>query len=119
MRAAGARLVGTHDFRGFATSAEQRQDTVRTIFRCEVAETDREIRIWVHGDGFLYNMVRNIAGTLLETGRGRWDADRIDRARAACDRRDAGPTAVPDGLTLMCVHYPAADLPGRQGQQRA
>lgn len=105
MRAAAARLVGRHDFRGFATSAEDRQDTVREIFRCEVAPQDAELHVSVQGDGFLYNMVRIIAGTLIEVGRGRWPPDRIDRILASGDRRSAGPTLPPDGLYLMCVHY--------------
>ncbi len=105
MRAAARRLVGTHDFVGFATSAEERQDTRRTIFRCEVAEAGAELHVTVRGDGFLYNMVRNIVGTLIEIGRGRWGAQRIDRVLTGRDRRDAGPTAPPDGLYLVCVHY--------------
>ncbi|MBA7714154.1 tRNA pseudouridine synthase A [subsurface metagenome] len=50
-------------------------------------------------------MVRNIVGTLIEIGRGRWQPDRIDHILASRDRREAGPTALPDGLTLVCVHY--------------
>ncbi len=105
MQAAGRRLIGTHDFRGLATSGEQRENTVRTIFRCDVAEHGGEIRIAVQGDGFLYNMVRNIVGTLLEIGRGRWELDQINTILTTRDRRTAGPTAPPDGLTLACVHY--------------
>ena len=105
--AAGAtRLIGTHDFRGFATSAEKRENTVRTIYRCEVAEEGGEITVTVQGDGFLYNMVRNIVGTLVEIGRGRWEPSRIDLVLETRDRRLAGPTAPPDGLTMVCVHYP-------------
>jgi tRNA pseudouridine38-40 synthase len=105
MRGAARRLWGTHDFVGFATSAEDRETTVRTVFRCEVAERGAEVHVTVRGDGFLYNMVRNIAGTLIEIGRGRWGGERIDEIIAAGDRRLAGPTAPPDGLYLVCVHY--------------
>ena len=105
MRAAATLLVGTHDFLGFATSGEKRENTVRTVFRCEVAEPDGEIVVTVEGDGFLYNMVRNIVGTLVEIGRGRWAPSRITRILETRDRSDAGPTAPPDGLTLVCVHY--------------
>lgn len=105
MRRGAARLVGTHDFRGLAQSAEVRQDTVRTIFRCEVAEDGGEVVVTVQGDGFLYNMVRNIVGTLMEIGRGHWEPDRIDLILSSRDRSTAGPTAPPDGLTLLCVHY--------------
>ncbi len=105
MRDAAGRLVGKHDFAGFTTSGDQRANTVRTIFRCDLAEMDDEIHITVQGDGFLYNMVRNIVGTLVEVGRGRWPAERIDKILQSRDRGDAGRTAPPDGLTLMCVHY--------------
>ena len=111
MRAAAARLLGTHDFRGLATSAEVRDDTVRTIFRCEVAEAGAEIHVTVQGNGFLYNMVRNLVGTLIEVGRRRWQPERIDKILATRDRRDAGPTAPPEGLTLMCVHYDDLQMP--------
>ena len=102
---AATRLVGTHDFVGFASSAEDRATTVRTIYRCDVADVGQETHITVEGDGFLYNMVRNIVGTLIEIGRSRWDVDRIDRILQSCDRRDAGPTAPAEGLTLVCLHY--------------
>ncbi|MCE5276669.1 MAG: tRNA pseudouridine(38-40) synthase TruA [Planctomycetaceae bacterium] len=105
MREGGVRLTGKHDFLGFASSAEERQTTVRTVRRCEVAEDGEQVVVTVEGDGFLYNMVRNIVGTLIEIGRGHWSPERIDTILASCDRRDAGPTAPPDGLYLMCVHY--------------
>jgi tRNA pseudouridine38-40 synthase len=105
MRDAARRLAGTHDFRGLATSAEVRENTVRTIFRCEVADVDDEVHVTVQGDGFLYNMVRNIVGTLCEIGRGYWPPEQIDTILATRQRADAGPTAPPQGLTLMCVHY--------------
>jgi tRNA pseudouridine38-40 synthase len=114
MADAAVRLIGTHDFRGFASSAEDRETTVRTIFRCDVSEKEDEIHIAVTGDGFLYNMVRNLVGTLVEIGRGHWSADRIDRVLATRDRREAGPTAPPDGLTMVCVYYDPADLPRLQ-----
>jgi tRNA pseudouridine38-40 synthase len=110
MALAGQRLVGTHDFRGLATSSEKRENTVRTIFRCDVEEAGAEIHVTVQGNGFLYNMVRNIVGTLIEVGRGRWGPEQVDHILATCDRKDAGPTAPPDGLTLLCVHYREEDL---------
>jgi len=105
MREAAGRLLGEHDFRGFATSLEQRENTVRTIFQCEVARAGSEIQVAIQGDGFLYNMVRNIVGTLIEIGRGHWAPDRIDLILASRNRQDAGPTAPPEGLSLVCVHY--------------
>lgn len=105
MRQAALRLLGTHDFRGLATSAEVRENTVRTIFRCEVCEQGDEIHVAVQGDGFLYNMVRNIVGTLIEIGRGHWPPEQVDKILATRDRALAGPTAPPQGLSLECVHY--------------
>jgi len=110
MSLAARRLVGRHDFRGLAASAEVRENTVRTIFHCGVSQTDRQVHVTVRGDGFLYNMVRIIVGTLVEIGRGRWSPGRIDRILSSRDRRDAGPTASPEGLTLVCVHYDPAEL---------
>jgi len=110
MKDAARRLVGRHDFVGFATSADQRDDTVRTIFRCEVARMDAEIHVTVRGDGFLYNMVRNIVGTLMEIGRGRWEPRQVDTVLTTGDRRSAGPCVLPDGLSLVCVHYRDEDL---------
>lgn len=106
MRRGALRLVGTHDFRGLATSGEKRDNTVRTIYRCDVAEEGGQIIITTQGNGFLYNMVRNIVGTLVEIGRGRWEPSQIDRIIETRDRRNAGPTAPPDGLSMVCVHYP-------------
>ncbi|MBN1943467.1 MAG: tRNA pseudouridine(38-40) synthase TruA [Phycisphaerae bacterium] len=111
MSDAAERLVGRHDFRGLASSAEDRETTVRTIFRCDVSRQEDEIHVAVTGDGFLYNMVRNIVGTLAEIGRGHWPAERVENILASRDRRDAGPTAPPDGLSMVCVYYDPADLP--------
>ncbi|MCJ7544674.1 MAG: tRNA pseudouridine(38-40) synthase TruA [Phycisphaerae bacterium] len=105
MSQAAAALVGEHDFRGFASSADQRDNTVRRIDTCQVAEAGGEIHVTIRGDGFLYQMVRNIVGTLIEIGRGHWPVERIDKVFASGNRSDAGPTAPPDGLTLLCVHY--------------
>jgi tRNA pseudouridine38-40 synthase len=105
MQRGADRLTGEHDFAGFASSGEERESTVRTIFGCDVSETDREVVITVRGNGFLYHMVRNITGTLVEIGRGRWKPDRIDEILISADRSLAGPTAPPDGLSLVCVHY--------------
>ena len=110
MRDAGRRFVGEHDFAALTPAAEVRQHTVRTIYRCDVALAGDLCRISVQGNGFLYKMVRNIVGTLVEIGRGRWGPDQIDRILATRDRRHSGPTAPPDGLYLICVHYREKDL---------
>jgi len=108
MSEAGRRLVGRHDFQGLASSVDQRENTVRHVWRCDVAEVGSEIHITVAGRGFLYHMVRNIAGTLVEIGRGYWPPEQINHILATCDRGQAGPTAPPGGLTLMAVHYSRA-----------
>ena len=106
MGLAARRLVGRHDFRGFAYAAETRRNTIRTVTRCEVAECDDEARIFVAADGFLYKMVRNIVGTLVEIARGRWGPEQVDAVLSTRDRGYAGPTALPGGLCLMSVDYP-------------
>ena len=110
MRIAAGRLIGRYDFRGLTSSAEVRENTVRTIFRCDIAQSGQEIHISVQGDGFLYHMVRIIAGTLIEVGRGRWGPERIESILESRDRTLAGPTAPPDGLSLLCVHYEPVDM---------
>jgi len=110
MQTAAKRLVGTHDFAGFATSADQRENTIRTIYRCEVARVGPEVHVSVRGNGFLYNMVRNIVGTLMDAGRSRFGPRQIDKIIETGDRRLGGPCVLPDGLTLVCVHYRPEDL---------
>jgi tRNA pseudouridine38-40 synthase len=109
MRRAAALLVGKKDFKSFAAAADQREDSVRTVFRCDVSEAPAEGGRWIYvdaeGDGFLYNMVRNIVGTLVEVGIGRWQPERIPEILAARDRRAAGPIAPPNGLCLMWIRY--------------
>jgi tRNA pseudouridine38-40 synthase len=116
MQAAAQYFVGTQDFVSFQSAGSERESTVRTIFAAEVGrgragegdwtvESDSLIQIEVEGDGFLYNMVRSIAGTLVDVGRGRrepaWVADVI----VARDRCAAGQTAPAHGLTLLEVSY--------------
>lgn len=122
MSEAAGRLVGKKDFKSFAAAADQRQDSVRTVFRCEVTEAPAEdgqgpqtqpvafgvprwIYVDVEGDGFLYNMVRNIVGTLVEVGVGRWSPEKIPEILEARDRKAAGPIAPPNGLCLMWIQY--------------
>jgi tRNA pseudouridine38-40 synthase len=104
MRRAAECLVGEHDFRSFCSTYTQAETTVRTITGIAVEESaermPREIVIRVKGTGFLYNMVRIIAGTLLEAGAGRMEPEKVREILEACDRRKAGPTAPPEGLLL-------------------
>jgi len=107
MDAAARKLAGTHDFACLANSNHGRDDTVRTIHDCRVEHhpRDHEIHVVVSGSGFLYHMVRIIAGTLIEVGRGRFDADHIDRILQENDRQLAGPTLPPHGLCLEWIRY--------------
>ena len=106
MNDAAHRLVGTHDFEGFAAASHGRTTTVRTILRCEVERDDPEVSVTVEGTGFLYNMVRIIAGTLVEVGRGRLEPSIVDRVLESQNRRLAGPTAPAQGLCLERIVYP-------------
>ena len=103
-------LVGTHDFAAFAASGSGVKDTVRTIYRAEVTASGSEIRLIVEGSGFLYNMVRIIAGTLIGVGSGKLEPGAFKRAIASGDRLDLGVTAPAHGLTLMEVFYDPEDL---------
>ena len=105
MNSAAQLLVGTKDFKSFASAADKRESSVRTIFRCEVTAENKWIYIDVEGDGFLYNMVRNIVGTLTEIGSGRWKPEKINEILAAKDRTAAGRLAPPQGLCLVWIKY--------------
>lgn len=106
MHRAAACLVGRHDFRCFETEWPNRLTSVRTITALTVERVEETIRLEVEADGFLYNMVRAIAGTLVQVGRGYWPEARVGEVLRAMDRRLAGPTAPPEGLFLLRVTYP-------------
>lgn len=98
-------LPGTHDFAAFAASGSVARSTVRTIYRAQVTRCGDEVTLLVLGDGFLYNMVRIIAGTLAEVGTGKRPGGAIARAIATGDRLALGQTAPARGLTLEDVLY--------------
>lgn len=105
MRAEARDLLGTHDFAAFAASGSVVKDTVRTIWRADVMENGSEIALIVEGNGFLYNMVRIIAGTLIGVGSGKLPSGAFRRAIESGNRLDLGITAPAHGLTLMEVFY--------------
>lgn len=105
MAEAAAAFVGTHDFAGFASSGLSVKTTVRTIYRCSVYRDGNIITIDILGNGFLYNMVRIIAGTLVWVGMGRLNASDMPDIIESCDRTRGGITAPPDGLFLWGVEY--------------
>ena len=98
-------LCGTHDFEAFAASGSVVKSTVRTIYRVQVRRLGDEVELLVLGDGFLYNMVRIIAGTLMEVGTGKREPGAIAKAIETRDRLALGQTAPAKGLTLMRVLY--------------
>jgi len=104
---AGAKLFeGEHDFAGFTKLNHGRESTVRRIDRCTVAETNEgRVLIDVSGAGFLWNMVRIIAGTLLEVGRGKFKPEDVTEIIESCDRRRAGKTLPAHGLFLEWVSF--------------
>jgi pseudouridylate synthase I len=109
MQEAAAYLLGEHDFKSFCSVKTQVLDTRRTIHQLEVIRNVDNITIRVTGGGFLYNMVRIIAGTLIEIGRGAYPPHRIKSILEGCDRSLAGPTAPAMGLTLIQIQYPVLE----------
>jgi tRNA pseudouridine38-40 synthase len=110
MREAGALLEGEHDFAAFQGSGSEVASTRRTIARLEWEAGgghDRPLVMRIEGDGFLRHMVRNIAGTLVDVGEGRWPPDHVARILADGTRRGAGRAAPPSGLFLVAVRYPS------------
>lgn len=109
MKKACVAFIGKHDFVGFCSSGAQVQSTIRTIYSLEILEHNISggniITIRIQGDGFLYNMVRIIAGTLLEVGKGKINHLDMEEIIASCDRTRAGITALARGLKLIEILY--------------
>lgn len=110
MNRAARDFIGTYDFRAFCAAGSTVSSTVRSIFDCYVKGEGNVISIYVTGDGFLYNMVRIMAGTLIAVGHGKIPADKILEIIQSGNREKAGITAEPQGLTLQEIYY---DLPGK------
>jgi tRNA pseudouridine38-40 synthase len=105
MRRAAAPLLGRHDFHSFETGWPNRMSSVRTVTHLHLSRAGEWIWLDVEADGFLYNMVRAIAGTLINVGRGHWPEGMVGSILEGEDRRNAGPTAPAQGLFLMRVSY--------------
>lgn len=105
MKIAAKQFIGTHDFAAFKTQGSSVKGTVRTIFNVSVEKNNEIIKISVKGDGFLYNMVRIIVGTLINVGRGKTDANDIINIISKKDRTLAGDCVPPNGLLLKEVYY--------------
>lgn len=111
MRRAAELLVGTQDYASFRSSGSSVKTSVRTIYEFDIQESEAcngIIKFKVRADGFLYNMMRNMVGTLLEVGLGKFSVEDVAAILAARDRRLAGPTAPPCGLYLVEVEYPSS-----------
>lgn len=115
MREAAARFLGRRDFAALATAGSPRKSTVRTIRSLHIVARRSWFAIVVEGDGFLYNMVRTIAGTLLDVGRGKLSPDDVSAILESRDRREAAATAPAEGLYLLSVLY---DPPAFTGPDR-
>ena len=121
MREAAGCLLGRRDFASFRTNPGvpgERGTTVRTLRRIEIRRRAGGVVMEFEGDGFLYNMVRSVVGTLVQVGRGTWPPGRVAEAMRARDRRAAGPTAPPQGLTLVSVSWRASGGARRRGRRK-
>jgi len=107
MREAARHFIGEMDFSAMTGKGTVRETMVRTVLRCDIERHQNEIHICVEGKGFLYNQVRNMVGTLVDVGRGRWEPDHVADILASLDRANAGQTAPARGLSLQWVRYPA------------
>jgi tRNA pseudouridine38-40 synthase len=118
MRRAAAYLVGTHDFSAFRGSGCEAKSPVRTLKRLDIKKTGDFVEIVLEADSFLQYMARNIAGTLVEVGLGRFLPGDVRNMLKSCDRAVAGRTAPPQGLYLVNVYYRKGQVAGGRGNSR-
>lgn len=105
MKQAAALLTGTHDYRAFCSNKRYKKSTVRTVSAIDIEVSGADMTITFRGNGFLYNMVRILTGTLLEVGQGLRNAEDMSSILESLDRTRAGKTAPAQGLTLVQVEY--------------
>lgn len=115
MNRAAAYLIGRHDFHAFMAEGKEVENATRTVKTFSCARVGDIIEVRVSADGFLYNMVRILVGTLVGVAKGQLSADEIPAILASKDRTMSGMTAPPDGLYLAKVRYPAGVLPPEMG----
>ena len=111
LNAAAQGFIGTYDYQAFCSPGGSVEDTVRTIYEFTVRRDGEMVEFSVTGSGFLYNMVRIIAGTLMAVGMGQMAPEDMEGILEARDRRAAGPTAPARGLTLIRMEYDDGPLP--------
>jgi len=119
MHQAAQCLLGRHDFTSFRAASCQARSPLRTLDRLEVTRADDVIEVVAEARSFLHHQVRNFVGTLKLVGEGRWPVERVAAALEAKSRAAAGPTAPPDGLTLIGVGYPNSPFDGQDVIARA
>lgn len=105
MQQAADLLLGEHDFTSFCSAKTEKENKIRTLYEFTVRREGQDVVIWVTGSGFLYNMVRILAGTLMKVGQGAIRPEQIPEILEAKDRTKAGPTLPPEGLTLVEIRY--------------
>ncbi len=105
MQEAAKYIIGEHDFKCFCSAGSSVQSTIRTVYSLDVNKHDELVCIEICGNGFLYNMVRIIAGTLIQVGIKKLSPKEIQNIIDGKDRKGSGPTAPPEGLTMMEVNY--------------
>ena len=105
MQKAAEYLVGEHDFKSFCSIRAEVESTIRTIYELKVSEENELITIRITGSGFLYNMVRIIAGTLIQVGAGERSPQEMKEILEAKNREAAGPTAPAKGLTMIGIEF--------------
>lgn len=105
MQEAAKYIVGEHDFKSFCSTRTQVTSTVRTVYALDIEKKEDIISIRISGNGFLYNMVRIIVGTLMKVGLGVYPPEHVKEILEACDRNAAGPKAPAKGLTLIGIEY--------------
>ena len=111
MRTAAEYLKGEHDFKSFCNIRTDVEDTVRTIYDLDIVREGALVTVRIRGNGFLYNMVRIIVGTLLRVGRGFYTPEKVKEILDAKERTAAGVTAPPQGLVLVKIEYPGSEPP--------
>ena len=105
MKKACEYFIGTHDFSAFKSTGSSVKTSIRTIYDIHIEVNNEKIKLIVHGNGFLYNMVRIIVGTLVEVGRGKISCSQVQEAIESGDRKATGPCAPANGLVLEEVYY--------------
>ena len=116
MKQAAELLVGTRDFRSFCANRRMKKSTVRTLFSIDFRQQGEELAMEFYGDGFLYHMVRILAGTLIEVGEGKRPPESVTDILEAKNRQAAGFTAPAEGLCLVRVDYGTAKAGKRRWQ---